>query len=299
MCIPLSMGEEPVGVMTVYSRRAGGFTDREEQLLSTLASMAAPVIRNAQSYTKEKNIAETLQHELLSPPPARVGGYVIESRYESALEEAKVGGDFYDGVELPDGRVAFLLGDVSGKGLKAAVYTAMGKYMFRGLLMDDPSPGALVGKLNAALYRYTEPGMFITLFYGLLDPKTGLLTYANAGHESPLHYMAEHDFSITLDTTGVVLGVDPDARYVEREVRLRKGDFLLLYTDGLTDARRGDEMLGIDGLQKLFMETLKARPPKVVDRIYQSAFDYAEGFLHDDIALLCVDATEGPEETGP
>ena len=167
----------------------------------------------------------------------------------------------------------------------------MGKYMFRGLLMDDPSPGVLLGKLNSALYRYTEPGMFITLFYGLLDPETGRLTYANAGHESPLHYMAEHDFSIALDTTGVVLGVDPDAVYVERQIYLKDRDVLFLYTDGLTDARCGDSMLGIEGLQELLNETLRENPPSIVSTIYQAALDYAEGFLHDDIALIAIRAS--------
>ncbi|MBW3623669.1 MAG: SpoIIE family protein phosphatase [Armatimonadetes bacterium] len=299
ICVPLRVGEEAIGMIAVYSVRAGAFTSRDDQqLLSTLSSMAASAIRNALRYDKERRIAETMQRELLSPPPEKIGPYGIEHLYQSALDEARVGGDFYDVIELPDGRAAILLADVSGKGLKAAVYTAMGKYMFRGLLMDEPSPGMLLSKLNAALYRYTEPGMFITLFYGLLDPKTGILSYANAGHESPLHYMAEHEFSIALDTTGVVLGVDPDATYVERQIRLSPGDLLLLYTDGLTDARSGDEMLGIDGLQRVLKQMIEENPPKKLNRIYEMARDYASGYLHDDIALIAIEATESAPNPG-
>ncbi len=295
IALPLQVGDEAVGLLAVFSSRNRRFGEREERMLSTLASMTAAAIRNASDYDKERRIAQMFQHELLGSPPDSIGGYAIETKYQSALDEARVGGDFYDVIELPDGRAALLLADVSGKGLKAAVYTAMGKYMFRGLLMDDPSPGRLVERLNAALYRYTEPGMFITLFYGLLDPQTGLLCYANAGHESPLHHMAEHDLSIPLDTTGVVLGVDPNAVYVERQTRLAPGDLLLLYTDGVTDARRGDDLLGLEGLQQVLKEALEEEPPSLTQRIYDKAKEFANGALHDDIAMMTVRCPPAPE----
>ena len=296
LCLPLRVGDEPIGMMAVYSQRPHRFSESDRRLLSTLASMASTAINNAQFYDRERHIAETMQRELLTIPPEVISGYGIKSIYQSALHEARIGGDFFDVVELPCGRIALLLADVSGKGLKAAVYTAMGKYMFRGLLVDDPSPGLLLERLNAALCRYTEPGLFITLFYGLLDPATGILKYANAGHESPIHYHAEYECPMTLDTTGVVLGVDPTAVYVERETRLRKDDVLLLYTDGVTDARRDNDMLGIEGLQEILVEAIKRDPSSIVETLYNNVRRYAMDQLHDDIALLCVRSLTGPRE---
>jgi serine phosphatase RsbU (regulator of sigma subunit) len=273
--------------------------------------MAAAAIHNAQFYYRDRQIAETMQRELLSEPPQQIGRFKVGYYYQSALDESRVGGDFYDVVVLPDGRAALLLADVSGKGLKAAVYTAMSKYMFRAFLVDDPSPGLLVERLNMALCRYTEPGLFITLFYALLDPETGQLLYANAGHESPIHYLSDHDFPVLLDTTGVVLGVDPDAVYVERQTKMNPKDVLLLYTDGVTDARpgeeapgnsgsviaryherirRGEEMLGVQGLQELLVETIKEQPESTVETIYRKVHRFASGLLHDDIAMLCIEA---------
>jgi serine phosphatase RsbU (regulator of sigma subunit)/DNA-binding response OmpR family regulator len=310
--VPLKVGAECIGAIIVFSQTEDRFKERDIRLLTTLTSMAAAAIHNAQSYDRQHLIADTMQRELLTIPPDRIGRFKIGYRYQPALEESRIGGDFYDVVELPDGRAALLLADVSGKGLKAAVYTAMGKYMFRGLLVDDPSPGLLLERLNRSLCRYTEPGLFITLFYALLDPETGGLRYANAGHESPILYKAESGVPTTLDTTGVVLGVDPDAVYVERETRLNDGDLLLLYTDGVTDARRGTEpldakisltlardyremvpgedMLGLKGLQDVLIETIKERPVSLVKAIYEKIYHLSSGFLHDDIALLAIEA---------
>jgi serine phosphatase RsbU (regulator of sigma subunit)/GAF domain-containing protein/CheY-like chemotaxis protein len=316
LCVPLRVGDETIGLIVLYSQLENRFKESDVRLLTTLTSMAAAAIHNAQFYDRDRRIAETMQRELLSEPPKCIGRFEVGHYYQSALDESRVGGDFYDVVPLPDGRAAFLLADVSGKGLKAAVYTAMSKYMFRAFLVDDPSPGPLVERLNMALCRYTEPGLFITLFYALLDPTTGDLRYANAGHESPIHYMAEHDFPILLDTTGVVLGVDPGAVYVERQTKLNLHDVLLLYTDGVTDARpgderpedngsviaryherirRGEEMLGVQGLQELLTETLKEHPESIVETIYRKVYRFASGLLHDDIALLCIEAVESCE----
>jgi sigma-B regulation protein RsbU (phosphoserine phosphatase) len=309
--VPLRVGDETIGIIALYSQMENRFKESDVRLLTTLTSMAAAAIHNAQFYDRDRRIAEAMQRELLSEPPQRIGRFKIGYYYQSALDESRVGGDFYDVVALPDGQAALLLADVSGKGLKAAVYTAMSKYMFRAFLVEDPSPGRLVARLNKALCRYTEPGLFITLFYALLDPETGQLRYANAGHESPIHYLAEHNVSMTLDTTGVVLGVDPDAVYVERQARMNDQDVLLLYTDGVTDARpgheppddgssviaryhdrirRGEEMLGMEGLQDLLVETIQETPASVVETIYQKVYRFASGLLHDDIALLCIEA---------
>src|SRR5207249_559494 len=121
---------------------------------------------------------------------------------------------------LPDGRVVLLMADVSGKGLPAAIQTAMVKYMVRAYAIEDPGPASVLRRLNRGVCSFIEPDLFVSAFLGVLCPDTGQLQYGNAGHDCPILALKEHRYCTSLDTTGPVLGLDPTLEYFDRTLCL-------------------------------------------------------------------------------
>jgi sigma-B regulation protein RsbU (phosphoserine phosphatase) len=259
-------------------------------LARAVSNQAAVAIRLSQAYEHERNIAVTLQRGLGPTVAARLQSFDIGHAYHPALQEAQVGGDIYDAFPLPDGRVALLMADVSGKGLLAAVQTTMLKNMLRAYAFEDPDPLTVFTRLNQSLHYYADPELFVTAFYGVLCPTTGVLTYSNAGHDCPLLYSAGEAFSTALDTTGIALGMDAASVYASRRVDLAPGDVLLLYTDGVTEARGNAQFFGRERLEELLSQVAGSKPSRIVASIYRSVRTFSEGELHDDVALLVVKA---------
>jgi len=239
-------------------------------------------------YEHQRGIAETLQKSFLPSTRPKVAGYEIADAYIAAQEHAQVGGDFYDIIELGDGMLGLVIGDVSGKGVEAAVHTAMAKYMLRGFAHEDHEPSVVLTRLNDAMARYVHGEVFITLFYGVLYTHEKKLVYANGGHEHPLLYRSRTGDFVALECTGPAVGVIPDCEYTQTEVHLAEGDAFVLYTDGITEARRDKEFLGYEGLKTMLahIETTSAR--EMTNQILARVQDYADGKLQDDIALLVV-----------
>lgn len=242
-------------------------------------------------FLRQQKIAETLQRALMRDQFTReLPGYGIAGTYKAALREPEVGGDFYDVFDLPDGRVALVMGDVSGKGLEAAIFTAMAKYTLRAYAYENPEPGYVMGRLNDALCEYTPQTLFITVFYSVLDPAAGTLVYANAGHDEPLYYSARLGCAMPLDITGRATGVLPASTYGQRTLTLEPDDVLLVYTDGVTDARQGDKFFGIDGLSRAFVDSAALDESAIADAVLAAASEAAAGDLRDDAAVLVVKA---------
>jgi serine phosphatase RsbU (regulator of sigma subunit) len=289
--LPLLFQNRLTGVALAYRRdERQEFPPEQQRLARAVANMAAVAIRLSQAYEHERNIAMTLQAGLGPTVAARLLNFDIGHGYHPALQEAQVGGDIYDSFSLPDGRVALLMADVSGKGLMAAVQTTMLKNMLRAIAFEDPNPVSVFGRLNRALNYFTDPELFVTAFYGVLCPTTGRLTYCNAGHDCPVLFSAEEGFCTALDTTGIALGMDARSAYVSRQVDLGPGDVLLLYTDGVTECRRDAEFFGRARLEDLLAQLARSKPNRIVSSIYAAVRTYSEGDLHDDIALLVVKA---------
>src|SRR5262249_53700011 len=155
-------------------------------------------------------IARELQESFLPASPPPIPGFDVDKRYEPAYALAQVGGDYFDFIELGDGRFGVVMGDVCGKGVTAAVYTAMSKDMRRAYASEDPAPDRVMTRLNAALFnQMSEECMFITLVYGVLDTRAGTLTYANAAHPHPLLYDPRNCTFEELTTTGGMVGAIP------------------------------------------------------------------------------------------
>ncbi len=293
----------PVAALTyvVYalSRRR---SDENQQRIDELQAQEEQL---ASALQHEHLIAETLQRSLLSAPEARTfAGLDVHTEYEAAWAEALIGGDFYDTLPLPGGRVALVVGDVAGKGLSAATHTAEVKYALRAILYDSPDPGAALSRLNDYLIqsRPSRPGgeaLLVAVALAVVDARTGEALVSLAGAEPPLLLRAGGEAE-ELTTGGMLLGVAPGEGYEMRRLQLACGDSLLMVTDGLTEARRGAEFFGHDGLRdaarRVLMPSGGSTAPVLPagQAIIAEARQFTGGLLHDDVCLLLVRRAPAP-----
>jgi len=289
---PLISAGTPLGVMVIADTQdPKRFDDEALQRAGVLAGYASTALANARAYQRERRIAETLQRSLLADIPGTVNHFELAHFYTPAGEEAMIGGDFYDFIETGGGAHGLVVGDVSGKGLEAAVVTAMAKYVLRAYAAENPEPTAVLKRANNMIARYVHAELFVTLVYGLLDTASGRFRYSSAGHEPILIYLAKENRVGYETPMGMAAGLMEDEEYLANENTLSPGDILVMYTDGLTDARSPDgEFLGQEGLAQLVME-LAGRPAReflnaLVDRLVS----YTGGQFRDDVAILVVRA---------
>jgi len=237
---PLLARGRLVGVLAAHCR-TGAFSDEDERLLGIIAGQSAQVIENARLYEEERallqvreelRVASEIQTRLLPAAPPALPGYDVAGR---TLPARRVGGDFFDYIALGERRTAFCVGDVSGKGLPAALLMASAQAALRGQADAARSPAETVARTNWQVYRSIRRGSFLTLFYAELDPETHRLRYVNAGHNRPLLLRPSGAIE-ELREGGVALGLVPRAEYAEGEVTLGAGDLLLLFSDGVTEA---------------------------------------------------------------
>lgn len=241
-----------------------------------------------QAYIKEHYISETLQKAMLPTIPERLGGITAACEYHPAYEEAHVGGDFFDLFIPSPGLIGIVIGDVSGKGVEAAVRTAQAKYTLRAFASENPEPALVIERLNNVIAEGGDLEGFITLFYGVLNTQEDALCYVNAGHEPPLCLSCSDCTVKELMTSGTALGIIPDITYTQHTIPVKCGDRLLLYTDGVTDARNSRGFLDIKGLKNFFLSA-RLEPPKVFNnRLMHHLWEWSGGHLKDDVAILMV-----------
>lgn len=308
--MPLIQGETILGYLGVARQRpCSRFTPNDQALLKALSGMVVVAITNAraleaaqesartalelkavtEALIRERHVAQMLQEGLLPEVPQRSGTFYFSKRYEAQASEAQVGGDIYDLFRLGEGLWGVVIADVSGKGLAAAQKTAMVKYALRSYAREHRSPAEVVTRLNDTLFD--EPNMtgFVTLVYGRLCEEDGRFIYASAGHEPPIVHRADGSFE-TLSPTGLVLGAVRDMDYTESEIQLNPGDGLLLYTDGLTEARSAPgEFLEIDGLTRIVAGRRACPPSEFANSLMSAVRAYAQGKLSDDAAILWIE----------
>ncbi|MCL5103057.1 MAG: SpoIIE family protein phosphatase [Armatimonadetes bacterium] len=244
---------------------------------------------------QQRRLAETLQKSFLPRPNTCIVGHDIADAYVPAHEHSQVGGDFYDIINLEDGKVGLVIADVSGKGVDAAVYTAMAKYMLRGFALEESGPARVLWRLNEAITRCDAEEVFITLFYGVLDTCERKLIYASAGHEPPLIFQRESGACMALQTTGPVLGILRNVEYSQEEVSLPEHDVLIMYTDGIVEAGRGRERLGHQRLEEIICRSAALSAKDIAHTIVTDTRKFADGRLGDDVALLVVKPTDGEQ----
>jgi serine phosphatase RsbU (regulator of sigma subunit) len=207
-------------------------------------------LRERERFEHELRVAQRIQQALLPKELPVLDSWEIVPYYQPARE---VGGDFYDFLTLSDGRVGAIIGDVSGKGIAAALVMANTQSVLRAVAQGSTTPGELLAQVNEVLFAYIPSNMFVTCFCGVLDPESGRFTYANAGHNPPLRQ--HRDKAIDLRATGMPLGLMPGMPYEEKSTLLLPGDRVLFYSDGLIEAHNQErEMLGSPRLKDLLTE---------------------------------------------
>jgi serine phosphatase RsbU (regulator of sigma subunit) len=248
-------------------------------------------------YQHEHRIADTLQAALLRLP-TEVQGLRFSSHYAAASDEALVGGDFFDVFELDGGKAGVTIGDVSGKGLSAAIITSRVRDCLRLCALDGLTPAECVTKTSELLYRITPGDVFATLIFGIIDTGTGELTYVTAAH--PGGILQRRDGRILLlEGANSVVGGFPYLKFSERRVTLEAGDALVLYTDGLTEARRDGEMYGIDRMIEYLGVRNRTSLEALVNDVFNNVREYTHNRLSDDVAMLAITLdriADGPKE---
>lgn len=293
LCAPVMISDSVVGVLYVDYFVNRLISEEDVRLIAQIARFAAIKLETTrlreEAFQKrimdeELKTASVIQRRLLPPAPTGIVGYTFAGMNRPCRT---VSGDYYDFVVRPDGRVYFVIADVSGKGVTAGLLMAGLQASFRIFTKADPRPSELMMQLNVALTDNLPQSKFVTLFLGRLDTKTGVVEYANAGHTPPLWIRS--DAVEELAQTDLVLGVISRAEYNNRTVQLMPGDSLVIFTDGLSEAEGVEQQ---DAAAKLLEEKLATLHGSTADGIGQTIEDQMlskiETPLTDDVTLVVV-----------
>jgi serine phosphatase RsbU (regulator of sigma subunit)/anti-sigma regulatory factor (Ser/Thr protein kinase) len=294
--VPLISQGELIGVLNLGPRLSDQeYSADDRKLLDTLAGQAAPAVRVAQlvrqqeaearereRVEQELKVAQLIQQQFLPHELPDLPAWHIAAFYRPARE---VGGDFYDFIDLPEGKIGIVVGDVTDKGVPAALVMAMTQSLLSAEAPRLVSPAEVLARVNNLLVKDMPPKMFVTCLYAVLDPSTGRLQYANAGHNVP--YVARDDGVVEFRATGMPLGLLPGMKYEEKEGLLEPGDTILLHSDGLAEAHNAErEMFGFPRL----IEHMENRPTgeAVIDDLLKAldAFTGTDAEQEDDITLV-------------
>jgi len=296
--VPLKVRERITGVAQVINRLDGKPFDTDDlELFIALCSMVAIAIENAkmhmslmekQRLVKDMEFARTVQESFLPQKAPEVQGYRFSAHYTPALE---VGGDFYDFIHLDKNLTGIVIGDVSGKGVSAALYMAkMGSDM-RTLAFTERSPVEALAKLNDLLAERSRRGMFATLLYIELDSRSGKLIISNAGHLPPIIKKADGSLMSLAKAGGAPLGMLPGMKFSQETVRLERGETVILYTDGIVEAMNAkEELYGYARFEALLRES-PVDPGMLKTAIIEDVNRFTGlSPQHDDMTLVCFGA---------
>ncbi len=285
--LPLATPGEILGTLTLLSLDPARPLERETvDVAMTLAGQAALAIDNARLYQQQKDFSETMQRSLLPSALPDVVGIEVGHVYQSAAR-VDVGGDVYDFLHLDDGRLAVVLGDVTGKGIQAAADMAMAKFSFRALARMHPEPADFLAAANEVVLDEIETGKFITMLYVLLDPESSTVACASAGHP-PARVVAPDGQVGELGGHGLALGIDSDQEYEVARDELVPGTTVVLYTDGVIEARRDGELYGEERLDDLLRRRAELGPQELAEAVLADCKSFAGGELSDDCAVVCL-----------
>ncbi len=285
--VPVSTPNEVVATMTIVSFRPGEPIDRAKvETAVTLAGQAALAVDNARLYQQQKQFADTMQRSLLPRSRPQVPGLDVGQVYESSAR-MDVGGDVFDFLELPEGRLAVVLGDVTGHGVEATADMAMAKFVFRSLAREHPRPGDLLAAANDVVCDEIAPGKFITMVAVVVDPASGEVVCAGAGHPPPRIVLPNGQVE-ALDAQGLVLGVEPSQEYAEVTAELPIGAAVVLYTDGVLEARRAGELYGMERLDAVLARRHALSASELAVAVVDDCRAFGGGELQDDVAVVVI-----------
>jgi serine phosphatase RsbU (regulator of sigma subunit)/anti-sigma regulatory factor (Ser/Thr protein kinase) len=303
LAVPLVSQGELIGVLNLGPRLSEqDYSSDDRKLLDNLAAQAAPALRvgqlvreqeaeavTRQRFEQELEVARLIQQNFLPKELPDLPGWQVAAYYRPARE---VGGDFYDVIPLSDGRVAFVVGDVTDKGVPAALVMSATRSVLRASAQRLIEPGIVLERVNEHLCPDMPAKMFVTCLYGVLDPATGLLRFANAGHDLP--YVKTADGVVELRARGMPLGLMPGMAYEEKEAVLQPGESVLLHSDGVVEAHDPErDMFGFPRLK----ETVADAPggQALIDRVLADleAFTGPGAEQEDDITMVTLERSAG------
>lgn len=295
VCAPLLVADAVLGVLYIdFTSARGVIVEDDVRLLAQIARFAAVTLERTrlreEAFAKAKideelRTAYKIQQRLLPDALPEIEGY----RFAGANRPCKtVSGDYYDVVVRPDGRIYFVIADVSGKGITAALVMSSVATAFAIFTRWDPTPADLLRDINATLAPKTAPSKFVTMVAGVLDPATGVVSFANAGHVPPL--VVSKGGVEAMRSTDIVVGILPNAQYRNQTLTLSPGDSLVLFTDGVTEAENiAEEQLGLDPISEMLLSMGCSEAPAILDRIDTYVHDYiGEVPAGDDVTMLAM-----------
>ncbi|HEY4235758.1 MAG TPA: GAF domain-containing SpoIIE family protein phosphatase [Gaiellaceae bacterium] len=288
--VPVALPTEVVASLGIFSFRPGDPLSQETvEAATALAGQAALAIDNARLYQQQKQFADTMQRSLLPRSRPLIEGLEVGEVYEPSAR-VDVGGDVYDYLALDDGRLAVVLGDVTGHGVDATADMAMAKFVFRSLAREHPEPADFLASANEVICSEIAAGKFISMSYVVVDGASGRVAGASAGHPAPRIVLPDGS-TRPLEAHGLVLGIDSGQEYAESHEELAGGSSLVLYTDGVIEARRDGELYGNDRLDALLAEQHELPARALAAAVAEDAREFAGGDLSDDLAVVVIRRT--------
>jgi serine phosphatase RsbU (regulator of sigma subunit) len=290
--LPIATAGELLGTMKLLSLDASRpITDEAVEIGLSVAAQAALAIENARLYEHQKYFTESMQRSLLPSTLPDVPGFRLGAIYASSAH-VELGGDVYDYMLLPGGRLAVVLGDVMGHGVEAAADMAMAKFVFRSLAREHSAPHDFLAAANEVVCDEIAPGKFITLLYLTVDPEGGEVACASAGHPAPRVVLPDGTVK-SLGAGGLALGIEPDQAYEELQEAIEPGTSVVLYTDGVIEARRAGQLYGAERLDELLRRRSDLRPQDLAAAVIADCRAFAGGDLRDDCAVVVIQRTAG------
>jgi len=294
----LKIKNELLGVFVIINKRfpAETFYQEDLGLIQSLGNQAALGIHMARVYEsltegermkRELEIAEQIQSSLLPKEIPKLAGFHCAADMIPAQE---VGGDYYDVIQLGENRMGLVIGDVAGKGVPAGMVMLMVRTIIHAIITDLASPLEVISMLSKRIYPQMDSKQFMTLLYLVWDKENKTLRYASAGHEHILHYKSSTNKIERIRSGGLAIGMHPEIEQfvVQKEIHLDKNDVVVLYTDGITEARNNyEKMYGLDRLQAIFQNNARLEINNLRGKILQDVNDFRDGAKqYDDITLL-------------
>ncbi len=296
LSVPMIVKGKMIGLLTVFNKKAeAGFTIGDQRLLGIIAAQSAHVIENARLYQgeqalirlqEEMRLAYEIQVDLLPKSQPVLPGYQIAGK---SIPAKDVGGDYFDFIPSGDNRLAFCLGDISGKGIPAALLMANLQATLRGQTLLGNDCKDCVSFANEMLYHNSAPNKFATLFYGIIDSSKNELSYCNGGHNNPFYFSRDNKLT-PLDKGGLIVGIMPDVPYEEETIPFNSGDLLVIYSDGITEAMdNAEEEFGEQRLIDLILQNRNESPLNLIEIIIKKIQEFSGNHSQmDDITLVII-----------
>jgi len=296
LSVPLLSKDKMIGLISVFNKtEESGFSTDDQRLLSIISSQSCQVIENARLLKEEQalikvqqelQLAYEIQTNLLPDKSPEIDGYEI---YGRSIPAKEVGGDYFDFIPVDNTNLAFCLGDISGKGMPAALLMSNLQASVRGQTLDKANVKDCMGKINSMLFHNTPPEKFSTFFYGILDSENHKITYSNAGHNYPYLFSKNGKVKM-LEEGDIVLGCMESFQFNENVISLDPNEILLLYSDGISEAiNEKEEELGEEEMTNVIIENPDLSLEELADKIFEKVEIHSgDNLQYDDMTLVII-----------